>query len=274
MRRLASIVAALVMVVAIASTAFGAVGWCGNIWPNNGIPYTSIQDIEVYVQIWKEGVTDQVGQGADIEAYLHYRCTGDPDFIEIQMAYFSDEGNNDQYQGIIPAGHGCGEVEYYVRVVDLTDAAECYGNDQGGSPPNFFLPITEVLGQDVTLTFHLCLTGDIETSGAVCVTGSGDPLTNWGDGVPMLFSCETSSPKLYQVDVTFPMGGNPYIEWKYKKDDCLTWEETDNHTLTIDDSVATQDLWIDGWEWAEPDCPACASPVEETTWGTIKAIYR
>ena len=274
MRKCVSALVAAAVIAVFATTAMGAVGWCGNIWPNDGIPYTSIEDIEVYVQIWKEGVTDSTGQGADIEAYVHYRCTGDPDFTEIQMAYFSDEGNNDQYKGVIPAGHGCAEVEYFVRVVDLTDGAECYGNDQAGHPPNFFLPITEVTGQDVTVRFHLCLAGETTTTGGVCVTGSHPVLTEWGDGLPMFFECEAASPKRYFADVTFPMGSNPYVEYKYRKDDCATWEGTGNHSFLIDDSAPDMDLPIDGWEWLEPDCPDCASPVEELTWGTIKAIYR
>ncbi len=274
MSRFASILASLAIIVALASTAMGAVGWCGNIWPNNGTPYTSADDIDVYVQVWKEGVTDQPGQGPDIAASLFYRCTGDPDFIEVAMTYNTDAGNNDEYTGVIPAGHGCSEIEYYIVVVDLTDGAECFGNDQGGAPPNFFLPITEVTAQAVTVTFHLCLTGDIETTGAVCVVGNQVPLTSWGAGVPMFFTCEPQSPKLYQVDVLFPTASNPYVEYKYKKDECETWESTGNHSFLIDDSESTMDLWIDGWEWAEPDCPPCASPVEGATWGTIKAIYR
>jgi len=274
MRKSVTMLVAAAMLLAIASTAMGAVGWCGNIWPVNGTPYTSAEDIGVYVQIWKEGVTDEVGQGADIEAYLYYRCVGDVDFIEVPMIYWGDVGSNDEYQGIIPAGHGCAEVEFYVKVVDLTDMAECYGQDQNGNDPNFFLPITEVTAQDVTVTFHLCLTEGVETAGNVCVTGAGDPLTNWGDGVLMAFSCEAVSPKLYQVDVLFPAGGNPFVEYKYKKDDCVTWEGTGNHSFTIEDSAPTMDLAVDGWEWNTPDCPDCSSPVEESTWSTIKAIYR
>jgi len=275
MKRFVMIALATAMLLAIASTAMGAVGWCGNIWPNSGVAYTSADNIDTYVQIWKDGCTGETnGPCPDLEAYLYYRCAGDPAFIEVPMTFNGFVGNNDEFTGQIPAGHGCSEVEYYIKVVDTTDMAECYGQDQANNDPNFFLPITEVLGQDVTVTFHLCLTGDIETSGEVCVVGSGAELTDWGYGVPMMFSCETASPKLYQADVTFLAGTNPYREYKYKKDDCATWESSGNHGLTIDDSAPTMDLYIDGWEWSTPDCPDCSSPVDETTWGTIKAIYR
>ena len=274
MRKSVTMLVAAAMLLGVASSAMGAVGWCGNIWPVNGTPYTSAENIGVYVQIWKEGVTDQAGQGADIAAYLYYRCTGDPDFVEVPMIYWGDVGSNDEYQGIIPIGHGCAEVEFYVKVVDLTDMAECFGQDQNGGDPNFFLPITAVTAQDVTVKFHLCLTEGIDSFFDVCVTGSGNPLTNWTDGVLMGLSCGAGSPKLYEVEILFPAGGNPFVEYKYKKDDCVTWEGTGNHSFMIDDSGPTMDLAVDGWEWNTPDCPDCASPVELSTWSTIKAIYR
>jgi len=275
MKRLATILMTGAILLAFASTSMGAIGWCGNIWPNNGVSYTSNDNIDVYVQVWKEDCTGCTnGPCADIEAYLYYRCEGNPDFIEVPMSFNVCDSNNDEFTGQIPAGHGCDVVEYYVMVLDTSDDDQCYGNDQAGNPPNFFLPITEVTGQDVTVRFNLCLTGEIETTGAVCVVGAGDPLTNWGDGVPMFFRCETASPKLYFVDVLFPAGSNPYVEYKYKKDDCVTWEGTGNHNFLIDDSGATMELPLLGWEWSDPDCPECPSPVESATWGTIKALYR
>lgn len=131
-----------------------------------------------------------------------------------------------------------------------------------------------VTQQDVTVTFHLCLTEGIDSFFDVCVTGSHDALTNWGDGVLMSLSCETISPKLYDVDVLFPAGSDPYVEYKYKKDDCATWEDGGNHSFMIDDSAPTQDLWVDGWSWLTPDCPDCSSPVEPSTWGAIKGHYK
>jgi hypothetical protein len=252
----------------------GAVGWCGNIWPRNSIAYTSAENIDCFVQIWKQGVTDSPGPGADLAAYIYYRCTGGASFTEVPMAYLEDVGSNDKYKGTIPAGHGCSEVEYYIKVVDLTDMAECYGNDEWNNPPNFFLPITAVTAQDVTVTFHLCLPYNVESFFDVCVTGSHAELTNWGNGVLMGFSCQAASPKLYEVAVMFPAGSNPSVYYKYKKDDCQTWDCDPNHQFTIDDSGPTQDLWLDAWCWGVPDCPECPTPVDNASWGTIKALYR
>jgi len=277
MRRLVTTVLAGIMLLAAAQASFGAVGWCGGIWPVNGTTYTSAQDIGVYVQIWKDGVTNAPGQGADLAAYLYYRCGGTADpFVEIAMVYNTDVGNNDEYTGTIPAGHGCGEVEFYVKVVDLTDMTECYGNDQNGNPPNFFLPITQVLSQDVTVRFHLCLPTGVETTGDICVTGDHAEITNWGNGTgPMVQPCPSASPGLYQIEITFFAGGNPFVNYKYRKDGCETWEDGGNHQVLIDDTESFFDIaWVDGWSWMTPDCPECPSPVDDATWGTIKALYR
>ncbi len=274
MKRFAIIALATLALASMASTAMGEVGWCGNIWPNSGVAFTSADNIDTYVQVWKDGCTGPAGPCADIEAYLYYRCTGDPDFVEVPMSYLGPNGNNDEFTGQIPAGHGCSEVEYFIKVVDTSDMTECYGQDQAGNDPNFFLPITQVLSQDVTVSFTVCLTEGFETTGNVCVIGAGDELGNWTAGVVMGQPCPEVSPKLYTVDVTFLAGSNPYREYKYQKDDCVAWENTGNHSFTIDDSAPTMDLPIDGWEYNTPDCPECSSPVEESTWTTIKAIYR
>jgi len=277
MKRMATILMASAVLLVAASTAMGAIGWAGGIWPVNGTPYTSADNIDVYVQVWKDGCTDADPGAAcpDIEAYLYYRCSGTADpFVEVPMVYNTDVGNNDEFTGQIPNTHGCSEVEFYVRVVDTTDSDEWYPNDQNDNTPNFFLPITAVLSQDVDVTFTLCLTAGVDNSGNVCVVGSGDELGGWSAGIVMTQPCPSISPNLYTTTITFLAGSNPYREYKYQKDDCVTWESTGNHSVTIDDSGVTMDLPIDGWEFNTPDCPDCASPVEDATWGVIKALYK
>jgi hypothetical protein len=266
-----------VLVVGLASVSMGAVGWCGQIWPCSGASYTSNDSISVYVQVWKEGCTDTSGTEPcpDVEAFLYYGCKGSGSFTEVPMTYNVDVGSNDEFTGVIPAGHGCDTVEFYVRVMDVTDSVDCYGEDQCANAPNFFLPITEVTSQDVTVRFHMCLTSGVETSGDICVSGSHPELTSWGSGVPMALTCPSLDPKLYQVDVLFPAGSNPYVEYKYRKDGCETWESFGNHSLTIDDSDSFYDIpWVDGWDFIEPDCPGCVTATEKTEWGGIKALYR
>lgn len=279
MRLVTSIIGSLFLLGAMAGAASASVGWCGEVWPCNGDTYTSIEDITVVVQVWKAGVTDTVGQGPGIAATLFYRCTGDPTYTGIPMGYNVDIGNNDEYLAVIPAGHGCSEVEFYTEVVDLTDTTYCYGNNQGGcpggaAPPNFFLPITDVTAQNVDVTFNLCLSDTVQTTGDVCVTGSHAVLTTWGSGVVMLQPCPVASPKLYSVTVTFPMGSNPQVDYKYRKNGCSEWEDGGNHQFFIDDSGPTQILWVDGWEYITPDCPDCSTPAEASQWGSVKSLFR
>jgi hypothetical protein len=275
MKRMATILMASAVLLVVASTAMGALGWAGGIWPVNGTSYTSAQNIDVYVRVWKDPCTAENSPCPDIAAYLYYRCAGTEDpFIEVPMVFNTDIGNDDEFTGTIPAGHGCSEVEFYVKVVDTTDDDTWYPQDQNSNNPNFFLPITAVLSQDVDVTFTMCLTAGVETSGNVCVVGAGDELGNWGAGVVMTQPCAAISPNLYQTTITFLAGSNPYREYKYQKDDCGTWESTGNHSVTIDDSAPTMDLVVDGWEYNTPDCPDCASPVEAASWGVIKALYK
>jgi hypothetical protein len=124
MTRLASGLLAAAVLLALASTAMGAVGWCGGIWPGNGVVYTTNHNIAVYVQIWKEGYTAGAGAGYSLEAYLYCKRHDAGTFTEVQMTYNVDVGNNDEYTGTIPQGHGCDTVEYYVRVLDVTDSTE------------------------------------------------------------------------------------------------------------------------------------------------------
>lgn len=128
--------------------------------------------------------------------------------------------------------------------------------------------------QDVTVTFTVCLPDSIDSFFDVCVTGGHDALTNWGDGVMMSQPCPMVQPKLWTVDVLFPAGSAPFVEYKYKKDDCMTWEGTGNRPLDIDDSGPTQSLLPDVWEYLATECPDCSSPVEDASWGTIKSIFR
>jgi hypothetical protein len=273
MKAIAAFCLAAVVLLASAIPLMAEVGWCGNVFPNDGNLFTSDEDINCYIQVWKEGVTDQPGQGADIAAALFYRCVGEPSYTELAMSYLGDVGNNDEYTAVIPSGHGCDTVDYYCVITDLSDTTECAGQDQNTNDPPFLLPITQVTSQAVTVNFHMCLTSAVETEGDICVTGNKDELTNWGDGVPMVQECPADSPKTYIASITFAAGSNPAVEYKYKKDACQTWESVGNRSFLIDDSGPMMDLMIDTWENGENDCPECQTPVENSTWGAVKALY-
>ena len=266
-----------------ASGAYAVIGWSGNVWPCNNATYAENGNIDVYIQVWKEGVTDQPGQGAGIHATLFYKEEGEATYQSVAMTYNTDIGNNDEYKGTIPSSALQGGVREVFECViyDESDGSTCpptslygCGGDQCGNQPPFYLNITAATRADVTVKFRLCLSDGAETTGDACVTGDHNELTNWGNGVLMFRPCPGPNPKYYEVEILFPAGSNPSVQYKYKKDGCSTWESTGNHSFVIDDSGSYQLLPIDGWEYLTPDCPTCPIPVEPTTWGNIKALYR
>lgn len=266
-------------VILAASGANATIGWAGNIWPVDGHTVTDGSDVDVYLQIWKSGYTDQAGRGDSLRATLWYGPDAGSITNQVAMSYNTDVGNNDEYVGQIPmsALQGESDIYFYCTAYDSTDGTTYEGaQDQNGNSPPFMLNITNVLSQDVTVWFSLCLPDTIGTTGGVCVTGSAPELTSWGDGVAMSQPCVEYSPEFYQVGITFAAGSSPYIEYKYKKDDCATWESTGNHSVTIDDSNSTFIIpVIDHWEYYEgADCPNCGVDSEESSWGAVKSIYR
>jgi hypothetical protein len=283
MKRLLSILLAGAMLVAMTGLSQAAIGWAGQIWPVNGTSVTEGLNVDVYLQIWKDGVTNGEGQGAGISATLFYGPTDGP-FTSVAMTYNVDKGNNDEYKGTIPASafEGLAEYWFYCEAYDSTDATTYTGaQDQNGNNPPFKLKVTPALSQDVLVYFFLCVP-PIEGRalgallGDVCITGDHTELTNWGDGVLMSQPCVEYSPRFYQVSVLFHAGSNPYVEYKYKDQGCTNWESGGNHSVFIDESSPVFYVpWIDHFNWYEgPDCPPCGVGVEPSTWGAIKQIYR
>ncbi|UCF78444.1 MAG: hypothetical protein JSW03_10175 [Candidatus Eiseniibacteriota bacterium] len=266
-----------------ASAAYAVIGWSGNVWPCNNATYAEDQNIDVYIEVWKEGVTDGEGQGAGITVRLFYKQAGAADYDSVDMTYNVDKGNNDEYKGTIPSAALEGGVQevFECVVIDDTDGTRCpptslygCGGDQCTNSPPFYLNITPATKIEVLVKFRLCLSDTFETVGDVCVTGGPPELTGWGSGVVMVRPCPTVSPKYYEMDVLFPAGSNPSVQYKYRKNGCDEWEDGANHSCTIDDSGPFQVLPVDGWEYIMPDCPTCATDVEDSTWGRIKVLYR
>jgi hypothetical protein len=112
--------------------------------------------------------------------------------------------------------------------------------------------------------------------GNVCIVGSGDALGNWSAGIVMPQPCPLESPLRYEVTIEFLKDANPYIEYKYQKNDCTDWEDYANHSLFIDDSGPVYIVpWTDHFNYYEgDDCTPCGVPVEDASWGMIKTIYK
>ncbi|HKK73255.1 MAG TPA: carbohydrate-binding module family 20 domain-containing protein [Candidatus Krumholzibacteria bacterium] len=94
----------------------------------------------------------------------------------------------------------------------------------------------DTIPNDVTATFTVCLEGAGGSVGDVCITGGADVLTNWGSGVTMT----NVEGDLYTVDVIFPAGTAATVEYKYRREDCVDWENDPNRSITLPtDGTAT-----------------------------------
>ncbi len=296
MKKLVTLAVAAVLVAA-AGSAFGAIGWAGNVWPNSGASITPTAAVDVYAQVWKSGVTDAAGQGADLSADMV--ITNDiGGSLTVAMSYHGDVGSNDEYTAQIPTAMivGAAWVEVDITFHDLSDATDYSGlNDQAGNAAPQHYVVTNVLPVDVDVTFTVCLSG-ATTAGDVCVIGSDPAIGTWGTGVPLT----NVSGDLWSGTVTFPAGGNPSFEYKYMKDGCTTWEGAGNRPVTLPtDGTASVDLAADSWDNQPMGCgmgttltedkvlciQVCVAPVgtnggvcvtgnlpELTVWGTGAAM--
>ncbi|MCD6101563.1 MAG: hypothetical protein J7J77_00715, partial [Candidatus Cloacimonetes bacterium] len=58
----------VILTLSVTASLYAVIGWSGNIWPNSETFQVDGQDITVYYQIWKDGVTNFPGQGDSISA--------------------------------------------------------------------------------------------------------------------------------------------------------------------------------------------------------------
>ena len=234
-----------VMVLGVAGNAFALIGWAGNVWPPDTHNVIPTGPVDVYAQVWKDGVTDPPGQGADISGMLYY-TTDIAAQVGVPMAYNTDIGANDEYTAQVPQAALVGATWVDVDVV-FADASD--GTDFPIATVRY--NVIDVLPNDVTVRFSLCMSGS-PTTGEPCVIGSAAEIGSWGTGVSM---AQVGDPEFYTVDVVFAAGGNPTFEYKFKKDTCNTWESTANRFVTLPtDGTILVELATDSWEFLPITC--------------------
>lgn len=248
----------MLAVVAVAMLAAGqslaTIGWAGNIWPNAGSAQVPTGPFSVYVQVWKSGVTDAPGMGAGITIQMNVSNNlGGTD--SVALAYHGDVGSNDEYTGQVAQAMlaGASTVTVDFVVTDTTDGSTFSPvRDQANNIAPLTYNVTNVLPNDVDVTFTMCLSGEA-TSGPPCVIGSAAPIGSWGTGVNMT----QVSGDLYNVVVTFPAGINPNFEYKFKKDACSNWESVGNRLVTLPtDGTTAVTLGTDSWNNLPLGCGA------------------
>jgi hypothetical protein len=235
-----------------AGNALAIIDWAGNPWPTDGANVIPTDPVDMYVQVYKDGVTTGPGQGLGIAAHFDWN-TDNGNSGSSPMFYNTDIGDNDEYTGQIPVGalFGASQVSVTVTFTDETDGTAYL--------VTYAYNVVDVLPVDVTVRFTLCMSG-AETTGEPCVIGSAAEIGSWGAGVMMT---PTATPELYTVEVNFLAGGNPNFEYKFKKDLCNTWESTANRLVSLPtDGTTFVELAPDSWEFLPITC-GLGSTLEE-----------
>ncbi|MCA9940613.1 MAG: hypothetical protein KC418_18375, partial [Anaerolineales bacterium] len=118
----------LLSLLLFARPSQAALGWVGNMYPTGG-SLTTINEgdpFAVYLQVYKAGVTEPPGQGADISCTLHWGQVdnfGGPwtNITDTPMTYNVDIGNNDEYMAGL--GLSAGMYEFTGNCTDETDGS-------------------------------------------------------------------------------------------------------------------------------------------------------
>ncbi|MBU0766074.1 MAG: hypothetical protein KJ607_14720, partial [Bacteroidetes bacterium] len=182
------------MLMFITSLSYTQVDWCNLQWPTSsaiceGTVYT------VYAQAYEPGVTDAVGQGAGITAWIGYNdANTNPDTWTnwVPSTYNADVGNNDEYKADLnlPAG-----TYYYASRFEYSFIDTCGGYNAGGG--GFW---DGVINVSQVLTVYTLPTATATSNSPVC-TGSALNLT----GGPGAMSAYTwSGPNAYSDIIQSP----------------------------------------------------------------------
>ncbi|HOY32233.1 MAG TPA: hypothetical protein PKW80_10175 [Bacteroidales bacterium] len=107
--------------------------WCNLQWPAADT-ITTGSSYDVFAQVFAQGITDTIGQGAGIQAWIGYSTTNtNPDTWTnwIPASYTGDIGNNDEYKANIGSSLPAG-IYYYASRFKLGSGSYCYGGYNSG----------------------------------------------------------------------------------------------------------------------------------------------
>ena len=219
------------------SASHAEIGWCGNVWPCDGYIGNAGEGIDVYFQIWKDGVTDadSAAPGDGIFATLSYRSIGEPAWTEMEMTYNVDVGNNDEFTATIPGAELTegDTIEVYCEGLDTEDMSTCQGNDRAGNPATAISPLiyTPVNPTTIAVTVHFSV--NMNGVGAVEPVTLTGTFNGWNPTAIVMSDLDVDG--IYEVSCMFPDGSSRNQEYKYINGG--TWESSGNRILVIDDSA-------------------------------------
>ena len=202
---------------------------------------------------WGSGVSMTNVSGELYEVSVTFPAGSNPSF---EYKYKADACNNWEFVG-----------NRQVTLPTNGTTTVNLGNDSFNNAP-LGCGLGSTLASDRSVCFQVCLPPGT-TTGAVCVIGGPPQLTGWSTGVPTTLL----APNLYQACVTFP-AGTPYqtVEFKFKKDDCNTWESVANRTVVLDGGTPADQTVTYSFDDSGAACAAVG--VKHSSWGKLKLLYR
>ncbi|MCX6032247.1 MAG: alpha-amylase family glycosyl hydrolase [Chloroflexi bacterium] len=112
--------------------------WVGNLLPTSGSASTITAGgtFDVYVQVWKSGVTEAQGQGAGITCSLYWGQVsswggGWSNVTDTPMTYNGDIGNNDEYKATISPAAGL--YEFTAFCTEAANGAVKWNDNSSGN---------------------------------------------------------------------------------------------------------------------------------------------
>ncbi len=108
--------------------------WCNLQWPASGT-ITEGGSFDVYAQIYEAGVTNAVGQGSGIQAWIGYSTSNsDPSTWTdwVPATYNTDVGNNDEYMADIGTEISSAGTYYYASKFTVNGTDYSYGGYNSG----------------------------------------------------------------------------------------------------------------------------------------------
>lgn len=139
--------------------------------------------------------------------------------------------------------------------------------------------LQQTLRGSVRVHFSVCMV-DTPPGGTVCVSGNTWELHHWVGGV-RLASIQPDEPNLFEGDVEFPDGSPAVVQYKFRKDNCWTWESlfgnehmTTNRFLYIGGATSPYMAPTGVWSNAGPNNCGPPTGVVSTSWSNFKALYR
>ena len=229
--------------------------WAGDAMPWHNSNFMDIQDLEVEVSVWKQGVTGAINNSTGlVTGTLLYSVDG-AGYEEIPMSFFGFQSqDNDKYTATIPAAVLANAWSY----VDVTaifehedDTWELWG-DGAGNPAPLRYHFRQLTPFDVNVTFLLRMEPKDNVESPTCVVGGvnnvfgagHEVLTNWEKGVKMT----RIRKNLYRAKVKFPAGSYPIVWFKYKRDICYEYEGIPNRSFVLPED-GTRWLRLETHHW-------------------------